>query len=244
MVGARHKAQQRTIAVTLAVMVHAGLLVAFRIPPPPQIEGELVSDDQPGMSVSLVHLASIAKPVGHGDPEAASIEQLRLKLSGDQPAGPASPPPRDAARPDPGAVLEAFEERRLPASSQASARSASASASGQPNVLIEDPFAGASTPGSGTAARQNSAIWTRVAHCWRPKRADVQVILMLHLDQQGGLIEPPIVVRKASIKVDDARLEAEAEAVRAVVQCAPYPAAPGAAEAIELGAPPLSTRPG
>jgi hypothetical protein len=176
----------------------------------------------------LVRWPSSSSAASAHQTEAERLEQLRQSLAGATPAEPPAltiKPPTDAA-----AILDAFDKPRPSSSANSTSSQAAPAKPAGSGFVIQDPFGGAAVPQAYLRAAAGNALWPQLARCWRPVRAQPGVELLVTLDDHGQLSEPPSVVREAAAKVDDLRLRAEAEAIRAATACAPYAVALGGAQ--------------
>lgn len=105
------------------------------------------------------------------------------------------------------------------ASSAASSAATAAPAGGVVRTgLVGDP--GAQISGG----RRNVSVGPdgQILPCWRQPEQRVAVKISIILDQQGGLIGPPEIVRSRTVPNDAAQRAAEAIAMRAMAGCAPF----------------------
>lgn len=225
--------RRRTTGLGAALLVHAGLFAAVFLPQAPQGRGLALADDQPGLTVSLVRLPSSAAPTPSPEQaELSRLESLRAALASPTAPADAEPAPTPAA--DASVLLQAFDwdhgisPKPAPPAAAPPPPRAAAGGSG------DDPYARASVPSPESLAPRISDLWPQFKRCWRPQRAFPAVKLSVSLDARGGLAEPPSVVRDPAAKADPARLQAEAEAVRAVIACAPYAVAGGGPRSFEV----------
>ena len=221
---------RRTAGLALAALVHLLLIASFaamgaKAQGPAQGAPEGVS-----LSVSLVRLDSPSAASPAPASEMDALESLRQSLQTTSPAPtaepkPASPPPSAAA------ILDAFDHRQptdTKASSTASA--ARAGANGASASQMDDPLARASLLPAAKAPAPDG-LWRQVARCWKPTaQAPVEVKVDIVLYSQCRLTRPPQLVDGRAISKSADRLASEADALSAVVACAPYASAPTSAQ--------------
>ena len=84
---------------------------------------------------------------------------------------------------------------------------------------------GQGVEGSADARGDNGHVagdmWSHIETCWRPD-APVPVALEIVIDPGGRLVLPPKIIRPDHAQLDERRLRAEARAIEAVAQCAPF----------------------
>ncbi len=73
----------------------------------------------------------------------------------------------------------------------------------------------------GDTGHATGDMWGEIETCWRPV-APVPITLEVVINTSGGLALPPRILRPAGAPVDEKRLRAEASAVQAVADCAPF----------------------
>ena len=73
----------------------------------------------------------------------------------------------------------------------------------------------------GDKGRAAGDMWDQIETCWRPD-APVPVTLEVVIDSGGRLAVPPRILRPDGARLDELRLRAEARAVQAVANCAPF----------------------
>lgn len=220
---ASRRIKRQAAGFTAAALVHGTFLLGVWVPRAPAATGAQFSDGTLGVSVSLVRWPSSSSSASAPQSEAQRLEQLRQSLVGTEPANPPAPDSKSAA--DAAAILDAFDKPRpSPSTSSTISQAAPVKPAGAGGV-IQDPLGGAAVPQSYLRAAAGNVLWPQLTRCWRPIRAQPNVELLVTLDDHGQLTEPPSVVREASANVDDLRLSAETEAIRAAKACAPYTAA-------------------
>jgi hypothetical protein len=226
------RAWARILGLALAGLVHLGLFAALILPKPPQAKSSApAGDGQQGIAVTLVRFSNSTQAAAP-QTEMQRLEKLRVQLSGDVSLDSPPEPPRPPS--DPAALLRAFDQARQGAALKAdNTRTAKIAAAGIASAL-DDPMAQASVPSAAARKAPHPDLWPQLARCWRPAPAFPLVKLTVTLDDHGALVEPPSVVRDPTQTPDRARLQAEGEAIRAVIACAPYPMAGNTARSVEL----------
>ncbi len=73
----------------------------------------------------------------------------------------------------------------------------------------------------GDTGHMSGDMWSQLQTCWKPQ-APVPVTLEVVIDSSGRLALPPRILRPDSATLDERRLRAEAQAIQAVAQCAPF----------------------
>jgi len=73
----------------------------------------------------------------------------------------------------------------------------------------------------GDNGHMSGDMWSQLQTCWKPDAA-VPVTLEVVIDSSGGLALPPKIIRSSQAVLDERRLRAEAQAIQAVAQCAPF----------------------
>jgi hypothetical protein len=73
----------------------------------------------------------------------------------------------------------------------------------------------------GDEGHVNGDMWSQLQTCWRPE-ARVPITLEIVIDNAGRLALPPKILRPLGAPVDERRLHAEALAIQAVGDCAPF----------------------
>jgi hypothetical protein len=232
--------RRRTVAVTVSGLAHLALLTAFFAPSAKSSSPPAGPPEGQGVLVSLFRLPSQASTVAPSS-QMSALESLRQQLQA------ASPPSAQALKPSPApassaqAILAAFDRPHPPkkatVSDPAPAKAGSVSPpahagqGGSSAKPIEDPLALASFSPQTLNVAAASGLWPQVARCWRPAGPKgVQVRLSVSLDARGQLIGPPQVIGPPAGQGDRDLAQAQAEAIDAVMACAPY--ASGAQNAV------------
>jgi hypothetical protein len=220
--------------VVLSGLIHLALLAAFFAPSAKsgaqsgvQAQG---SSQGRAIAVSLVRLPS--PPVAAASSSALSaLESLRQQLQPSTPPS-ASVQPSPAPRTDAAAILAAFDHRqptqKAAVSNPASLRAGQGGGAANP---IDDPLARASVSPGSLHTKNAAQLWTQVLRCWRPDAVkSVEVRLSVSLDDRGELAAAPEVIGDTASRTNPDRAAAQAQAIRAVINCAPYAFSPGRAE--------------
>ena len=222
----------RGAGLAVAALVHLGLFATFFAPQAPAKTGGTQDDGQPGVSVTLVRLSAQTARIPAASSETERLENLRIALSGGAlaaaPAQPYKPPT------DPEALIQNLDKLNEIAASRVAEPRAALAGSAESAPPQDDPYARASVPSSAPKPASGSDLWPQIARCWKPAKAFPKVTVTVAFDERGGLSEPPSVVRDPALTVDQNRLQAEGEAVRAVIACAPYSAAGGGPRRLQL----------
>jgi hypothetical protein len=189
--------------------------------------------DAAGMSMtaSLIRLTNTSADTPAPASEMTALDSLRQQLQTDVPSPTTDPKP--AVGPATAqAILDAFDHaqpaEKTPHSSATAAHSGQNGASGTP---IDDPLARASLLPLPAKAPAPTDLWRQVARCWRPTASEpVEVRVSVSLDSRGQLTRPPQLIDGRAISKSRDRLTSEADAIQAVIACAPYAEAPQSAE--------------
>ncbi len=223
------RGRRRMAGLAVAALMHLALLAAFALQRAPLAPGVALSGGEPGLSITLIRTADRDRQSQTAQAQQAWLEHLRVQLD---------PPPVAAAPNEPKApahnaaeLLAAFEQSKTLAGARQGAPKA---ASPDPQVVADNPWQHAAIQRQTKPDRPDAALWTRLSRCWRSAKTFPDVTLVVALDAAGNLMDTPTVVRSASDKEDRNRYEAEAEAVRAAIACAPYPAAQNQARSLQL----------
>jgi hypothetical protein len=110
-----------------------------------------------------------------------------------------------------------------PENSTAAAAAPSGAAAGEPTGRVRTGLVG--DPGAQiSGGRRNVAVGPdgQVPPCWRQPSQRVPVRMSIILDQKGGLIGPPEIVRARNARSDEVQRAAETVAMRAMAGCAPF----------------------
>lgn len=215
----RGQTRHRAAGLVLASLLHAVLFAGIFSRPPPAATDGLIDDGQRGMAVTLVRMPSSSSPPPAEPTEAQRLETLRVQLAGDLPVTPTDH--KEAAQPDAQNILQTFDNNKSfeppgaaqPAPVQTEARGVAS--------VRDDPFMHASAPASRLGSRAPN-LWPQLARCWTPAQTFPPVTLTVTLDDRGGLARQPEVLRDPARHPDKLLLDAEKEAKRAVIACAPY----------------------
>ena len=214
----RPKAGARIAAATVAITVHVALFAALLTTGDAIKRGLPVGDEGAAMSVSLVHFSSSGEAAtATQDTELDRLELLQSQLT--QGAEPAPSIQARQPRRDTTELLQAFDAHKK--SGQAATSQAAGGAASRGETL-NDPFAQASISTDRLKTPAPANVWAQVRRCWRPSQTKFAVRLAVSLDEHGALRSPPLVIRDGPQQVDRARIDAESEAIRAVIVCAPY----------------------
>lgn len=215
------------IALVGAILVHAILFTAMLMPQATPPGARATDGGEPGISVTMVRLSEASQQSYAAQQQAAQLEAFRQRLVSDGAATAQTDLPKPSAA-QVATLLKVFGQdsvRNQKALTQNAVTPASAGHPAPSPALDLDPFAHVSVPKVADWNPVQAAVWVKVTHCWKPGRSAPKVKLWVAFDNEGGIAQPPAVMRDPDAKVDRAHITAEAEAIRAVLACAPYPPA-------------------
>ena len=202
------KRREKAIAVALTISVYGALF--FFLTRPTSLPPFRGTDFGAGVSLTLVGLGK--------SPDSASQTDVLDALAQDIARTSASS--AQATAPDQRAHTSLSD---LFGPTGESSAAPSAAASGEVNGRVRPGLVG--DPGAQiSGGRRNVKVGPdgQIPPCWRPADRRVPVRIAIILDQKGGLIGPPEIIRGRNSHADDAQRAAETIAMRAMAGCAPF----------------------
>jgi hypothetical protein len=217
-------------------MVHLGVLAFMLLGAP----GTLASgggasgdaaDDTP-VTVSLESLQGAAQRSPNADPDAERLKLLFHQMLDRPDAVIISQDP-----PKPKSSLQALYDaiiRQGGSTGSAVGKGRSDSGAARDRELTDrrarlaalDPDADAAGPerGKGPVASGGGGLWGQIKPCWDklPARSSVPVTLIVTINEQGLIAQPPTIVRPSGAAPDHERQISEARALAALSACVPY----------------------
>lgn len=200
--------RERAIAVGLTLSVYSALFFFLTRPSPvPPFRG---TDFGERVSLALVGMGKAASATSQSDPLEALAQDIARSSTAPLPTA----APEQRAR-------TSLSDLFGPESKAAAAPSAAAG--GEPNGRVRTGLIG--DPGAQiSGGRRNVAVGPdgQIPPCWRQPERRVPVRISIILDQKGGMIGPPEILRARNARNDDAQRAAETIAMRAMAGCAPF----------------------
>jgi len=223
---ARRRRGPLAIAVAWTLLLHGAILslLFWQSSEAPTSFRQAEAGGDTGFTVSLVTLpASLVRAQSPPPATQPDLDSLAHRLSLETPANAPAPTARPSGGTGANPLLKLFDDAKAAAtitpSKSASAQSAGGGASWAVHE-IADRYALASVIKDDSFRTPDQTLWRQIARCWSGSSGVPGFEVKVTLNDQGGLVGPPVVLGQSASSPQLNRAEGAAQ--RALAQCAPY----------------------